>query len=124
MATLYYEKDVDRSVLEGKTIAIIGYGSQGHAQAQNLRDSGFSVIIGVRPGKSWEQAERDGFAVYTPDEAAARADVIQLLLPDEKQPEVYRTQIEPHLTAGKALFFSHGFNIHFGRSSRPRTWTW
>ncbi|WP_459863995.1 ketol-acid reductoisomerase [Calditerricola yamamurae] len=119
MATLYYEKDVNRSVLEGKTIAVIGYGSQGHAQAQNLRDSGFSVIIGVRPGKSWEQAERDGFAVYTPDEAAARADVIQLLLPDEKQPEVYRAQIAPHLTAGKALFFSHGFNIHFGQIVPP-----
>lgn len=113
MANVYYEKDVDFSVLGGKTIAVIGYGSQGHAQAQNLRDSGLNVIIGVRQGKSWQKAEEDGFQVKTPDEATKEADLIQLLMPDEVQPDVYKEQIEPNLTTGKALLFSHGFNIHF-----------
>lgn len=119
MVTIYYEKDANREHLEGKTIAVIGYGSQGHAQAQNLRDSGFNVIIGLRKGKSWEQAEADGFEVYTVDEAASRADVIQILMPDEIQKKVYEAQIKDQLQAGNALVFSHGFNIHFGQIVPP-----
>ena len=115
MAKMYYEKDADLKALEGKTVAVIGYGSQGHAQALNLRDSGINVVVGLRPGKSWEQAERDGFEVYTVDEAVKRADVVQILLPDEVQTKVYKEQIAPHLKPGAALFFSHGFNIHFGQ---------
>ncbi len=112
---MYYENDADLSVLKGKTIAIIGYGSQGHAQAQNLRDSGLNVIIGLRQGRSWEQAKNDGFEVFTVDEAARRADVVQILMPDETQAKVYKEQIEPNLKKGAALMFSHGFNIHFGQ---------
>lgn len=119
MVTMYYDKDVNRQALEGKTVAVIGYGSQGHAQAQNLRDSGYQVIIGLRPGRSWQQAEQDGFSVYTVDEATARADVIQILMPDEIQARVYREQIAPNLKKGAALFFSHGFNIHFGQIVPP-----
>ena len=112
---MYYENDADLNVLKGKTIAIIGYGSQGHAQAQNLRDSGLNVIIGLRPGKSWDQAAEDGFEVFTVDEAARHADVVQILMPDEVQAKVYREQIAPNLKKGGALMFSHGFNIHFGQ---------
>ncbi|HJV44399.1 MAG TPA: ketol-acid reductoisomerase [Bacillota bacterium] len=119
MVTMYYEKDVNRAVLEGKTIAVIGYGSQGHSQAQNLRDSGFNVIIGLRQGGSWKQAEQDGFEVYSVADAAARADLIQILLPDEKQASVYKEEIEPNLKKGAALFFSHGFNIHFAQIQPP-----
>jgi ketol-acid reductoisomerase len=115
MVTMYYEKDVNREVLQGKTIAVVGYGSQGHSQAQNLRDSGFNVIIGLRKGRSWAQAEEDGFEVYTVDEATTRADVVQILLPDETQAKVYKEEIEPNLKKGAALFFSHGFNIHFAQ---------
>ncbi|ARF68813.1 ketol-acid reductoisomerase [Paenibacillus larvae subsp. pulvifaciens] len=114
-AKMYYEKDAELNVLQGKTIAIIGYGSQGHAQAQNLRDSGLKVIIGLRPGKSWKTAEEDGFEVVTVDEAAHRADVIQILMPDETQAKVYRDFIEPNIKKGAALMFSHGFNINFGQ---------
>ncbi|WP_128896153.1 ketol-acid reductoisomerase [Longirhabdus pacifica] len=113
--TMYYEQDADINVLQGKTIAIIGYGSQGHAQAQNLRDSGLNVIIGLRPGRSWNTAEEDGFEVVTVEEAAKRADVIQILMPDEVQGTVYKTQIEPHLKDGVAILFSHGFNVHYGQ---------
>lgn len=119
MAKMYYEKDADLSLLQDKTVAIIGYGSQGHAQAQNLRDSGVNVIIGLRKGKSWEQAEKDGFAVYEVDEAVKRAQVVQILLPDEHQPKVYREQVEPYLEPGDALFFSHGFNVHFNQIVAP-----
>jgi ketol-acid reductoisomerase len=115
MVTMYYEKDANREALQGKTIAVIGYGSQGHSQAQNLRDSGFHVIIGLRKGRSWAQAEEDGFEVYTVDEATSRADVVQILLPDETQARVYKEEIEPNLKKGAALFFSHGFNIHFAQ---------
>ncbi|MDF2927132.1 MAG: ketol-acid reductoisomerase [Paenibacillaceae bacterium] len=115
MANIFYEKDADLSVLQGKTIAIIGYGSQGHAQAQNLRDSGLSVIIGLRPGKSWEVAQNDGFEVLNVADAAAKADVIQILLPDETQAKVYKEEIEPNLKKGATIMFSHGFNIHFGQ---------
>lgn len=112
---MYYEKDADLSVLSGKTIAIIGYGSQGHAQAQNLRDSGLSVVIGLRPGKSWDTAVNDGFEVLSVEEASARADVIQILMPDEIQAKVYKEQIAPNMKKGAALMFSHGFNVHFGQ---------
>ncbi len=119
MVKMYYEKDVNRQVLEGKTIAVIGYGSQGHSQAQNLRDSGFNVIIGLRQGRSWNQAEQDGFEVYSVADATTRADVVQILLPDEMQGSVYKAEIEPNLKKGAALFFSHGFNIHFGQIQPP-----
>ncbi|MDF2670494.1 MAG: ketol-acid reductoisomerase [Paenibacillus sp.] len=113
--TMYYEKDADLSILSGKTVAVIGYGSQGHAQAQNLRDSGVKVIIGLREGRSWEQAKNDGFDVYAVSEAARLADVIQILMPDETQAKVYNEEIKPNLKKGAALVFSHGFNIHFGQ---------
>ncbi len=120
MATMYYEKDVDRSALEGKTIAIIGYGSQGHAHAQNLRDSGFNVIIANRPGSANAKlAEEHGFHVHSASEAAQKADVIMILMPDEVQASVYKNDIEPHLEAGNMLMFAHGFNIHFGQITPP-----
>lgn len=113
--TMYYEKDADLNALRGKTVAVIGYGSQGHAQAQNLRDSGVKVIIGLRAGKSFEQAKNDGFEVHSVSEAAGLADVVQILMPDETQAKVYKEEIEPNLKKGAALLFSHGFNIHFGQ---------
>jgi len=112
---LYYEKDADLSVLQNKTVAVIGYGSQGHAQAQNLRDSGVRVVIGLRPGKSAEKAKNDGFGVLSVAEAVKIADVVQILMPDETQAKVYREEIEPNLKQGAALMFSHGFNIHYGQ---------
>ncbi|TBL69293.1 ketol-acid reductoisomerase [Paenibacillus thalictri] len=112
---MYYEKDADLSVLKGKTIAIIGYGSQGHAQAQNLRDSGLSVIVGLRQGKSFEQAKNDGFEVLSVADAAARADIVQILMPDETQAKVYNEEIAPNVKKGAAIMFSHGFNVHFGQ---------
>lgn len=111
----FYEKDADLNVLKGKTIAVIGYGSQGHAQAQNLRESGLNVIIGLREGKSFEQAKNDGFEVLSVSEAASRADVVQILMPDETQARVYKEQIEANMKKGAALLFSHGFNVHFGQ---------
>ena len=110
---MFYEHDADLNVLSGKTVAVIGYGSQGHSQAQNLRDSGVKVIIGQRPGKSAKQAEEDGFQVVSVQEAAQTADVLQILLPDESQSKVYREEILPYLRKGQTLMFSHGFNIHF-----------
>jgi len=113
---IYYEKDVDTQVLKGKTIAIIGYGSQGHAQAQNLRDSGYNVIVAELPGTSnYALAESHGFKPISAEEAAKKADIIQMLVPDQVQKMVYETSVEKHLTPGKALVFSHGFNIHFGQ---------
>src|SRR5690606_40470263 len=99
-AKIYYEQDADLSVLQGKTIAVIGYGSQGHAQAQNLRDSGLKVVIGLRPGKSADVAKKDGFEVLTVAEATKVADVVQILLPDETQARVYHEEIEPNLKQG------------------------
>ncbi|WP_054948867.1 ketol-acid reductoisomerase [Numidum massiliense] len=119
MVKMYYENDADLNVLQGKTVAVVGYGSQGHAHAQNLRDSGVQVIIGARPGKSWKQAEKDGFTVKTVAEATEASDVIQLLLPDEVQPDTYKEAIEPHLQPGKMLMFAHGFNIHFQQIVPP-----
>ncbi|MFP4976330.1 ketol-acid reductoisomerase [Paenibacillus sp. CN-4] len=118
--TTYYEQDADLSVLKGKTIAVIGYGSQGHAQAQNLRDSGLQVVIGLREGKSFETAKNDGFEVLPVAEAVSRADVVQILMPDETQAAVYKNEIEPNLKSGAALMFSHGFNVHFGQIVAPK----
>ncbi|GIP34440.1 ketol-acid reductoisomerase [Paenibacillus sp. J2TS4] len=112
---MYYEQDANLSALQNKTIAIIGYGSQGHAQAQNLRDSGLNVILGLRKGKSWDSAKDDGFEVFEVDEATRRADVVQMLINDELQAKVYKEQIQPNLKKGAALMFSHGFNINFGQ---------
>lgn len=121
MLKKYYESDADLSVLDGKKIAVIGYGSQGRGQALNLRDSGLDVIIGLRPGKSWKSASEDGFKVYPVPEAVKLAHVIQILLPDEMQSAVYRAEIMPHMSDDKCLMFSHGFNIHYGQIVPPPT---
>lgn len=114
MVEMYYDKDADLKYLEDKTVAVIGYGSQGHAQAQNLKDSGVNTIIGLRKeSSSWPIAEEDGFEVYETAEAAAKADLIQILIPDIKQASVFKNDIEPNLEEGNALVFSHGFNIHY-----------
>jgi ketol-acid reductoisomerase len=114
MVQIYYDKDVDSSALAGKTIAVIGYGSQGRAQANNMRDSGVSVVLGLRPqGPSWKLAEKDGFEPLSITEATKKADVIHILIPDTAQPSVYHEQIAPNLSPGKTLGFAHGFNIHF-----------
>lgn len=120
MATMYYEKDADLNHLKGKTIAVIGYGSQGHAQTQNLRDSGLDVLIGLRPGgPSYESAQAHGFDPVSIEEAAKTGDIIHILLPDEVQVAVYDSQIKPHVKSGKTLNFSHGFNIHFNQIVPP-----
>jgi len=120
MAKMYYEKDCDISYLDGKKIAVIGYGSQGHAHAMNLRDSGCDVIIGLyKGGKSWPVAEKDGFTVMTTAEATQAADIIMILINDEKQADMYKKDIAPNLTAGKAIMFAHGFNIHYGQINPP-----
>lgn len=120
MVNVYYEKDVNKSLLQDKTIAIIGYGSQGHAQAQNLNDSGYDVIVGLREGSSSrEQVQNDGLQVETVARAAAEADIVQILIPDDIQRDVYKQEIEPNLEEGNALAFSHGFNIHFDQILPP-----
>lgn len=114
-AKIFYQEDCNLSVLEGKTIAIIGYGSQGHAHALNLKESGCHVIIGLYEGsRSWERAREQGFEVFTAAEAAKRADIIMILINDEKQAAMYKADIEPNLKDGDMLMFAHGFNIHFG----------
>ena len=114
MATIFYEHDANPNALKGKTIAVFGYGSQGHAQAQNLRDSGYNVIIGLDPSRgSATQAKADGFTVLPPAEAAKKADWLQILTPDETQADFLEKDIRPGLTKGKVLSFSHGFSIHF-----------
>lgn len=116
----YYEKDANMNVLKGKIVAIIGYGSQGHAHAQNLRDSGVKVVVGQRPGsKNYELAKEHGFDPVSVADATARADVIMILLPDEAQGSVFESEIKPNLAEGKALLFAHGFNIHFGQIQPP-----
>lgn len=120
MAKVLYEKDIQRDVLQDKKIAIVGYGSQGHAHALNLRDSGFDVTIGVRQGKSQQQAEEDGFAVLSVADAVKQADVVMVLLPDEQQAKVYQESIVNHLKEGSALAFAHGFNIHFSQILPPK----
>jgi ketol-acid reductoisomerase len=112
---VYYERDVEMGILKGKTVAVIGYGSQGHAHAQNLRDSGVQVILGLRPGRSWNAGIEDGFQVFTVEEAVQKADIIMILVNDEYQADLYKEQIAPHLKSGKALAFAHGFNIHYGQ---------
>lgn len=120
MSKIYSESDADLSVLKGKTIAVIGYGSQGHAQAQNLHDSGVNVIVGLRENsRSRAQAEKDGLKVLTTAEAAKEADIIQILVPDQDQARVYQNDIEPGLESGNALVFSHGFNIHYHQIVPP-----
>ncbi len=119
-ARVFYEQDANLNVLRGKRVAVMGYGSQGHAQAQNLRDSGVAVVVGLYKGsRSWELAEADRLDVTTVPQAAAEADVIQILIPDEIQARVYREEIQPHLTTGKALGVSHGFSIHFHQVVPP-----
>ena len=121
MAKIFYQEDCNLSLLEGKTIAIIGYGSQGHAHALNLKDSGCHVIIGLYEGsKSWAKAEAQGFEVFTAAEAAKRADIIMILINDEKQADLYKNDIEPNLEEGNMLMFAHGFNIHFGCIVPPK----
>ncbi len=120
MARMYYDSDANLDILNDKTIAIIGYGSQGHAHALNLKDSGSKVIVGLYPGsKSATKAKEAGLDVYPVDEAAEKADLIMILLPDEVQKTVYKNEIEPHLKEGKILAFAHGFNIHFGQILPP-----
>ncbi len=120
MGKIYYQEDCDLSLLKGKKIAIIGYGSQGHAHAKNLKDSGCDVIIGLYEGsKSWAKAEAEGFAVYTSAEAAKQADIIMILINDEKQAKMYKDNIAPNLQAGNMLMFAHGFNINFGLIKPP-----
>lgn len=117
---MYYDKDNNPKVLKGKTIAIIGFGSQGHAQAQNLRESGYEVIVSEVPGTAnYKLAEEVGFKPMTAKEASAKADIIQMLVPDQTQAIVYQKEIKENLTKGKALVFSHGFNIHFGQIIPP-----
>ena len=119
-AKIFYQEDCNLSLLEGKTIAIIGYGSQGHAHALNLKDSGCNVVIGLYEGsKSWAKAEAQGFKVYTAAEAAKMADVIMILINDEKQAAMYKKDIEPNLEEGNMLMFAHGFAIHFGQIVPP-----
>lgn len=116
MAQMYYEKDADLQVLAGKTIAIIGYGSQGHAHSQNLRDSGMNVIVADLPGsRNWNTAVENGFEVMSAAEAAKKADILMILVNDEYQADMYKKDIEPNLKKGAALAFAHGFNIHFSQ---------
>ncbi|MCL1789493.1 MAG: ketol-acid reductoisomerase [Oscillospiraceae bacterium] len=120
MAKIYYQKDCNLELLKNKTVAIIGYGSQGHAHAQNLKDSGVKVIVGLYDGsKSWNKAEKDGFEVAVAAEAAQKSDIIMILINDEKQADLYKNDISPNLKAGKTLAFAHGFNIHYGQITPP-----
>ncbi len=113
---VYYDKDCDINLIKSKTVAMIGFGSQGHAHAENLRDSGVNVVVGLKPGgSSWKKAEAKNFEVLTVAEATAKADVVMILLPDETQAEVYKNEIEPNLKSGATIAFGHGFNIHYGR---------
>ncbi len=120
MAKIYYDQDADPSFLQGKTVAIIGYGSQGHAHALNLSDSGVKVIVGLhRSSRRWDKVNQDGLEVREVDSATKQADIIMILVPDELQAAVYRDKIQPNLGKGKALVFAHGFNIHFGQIEPP-----
>ncbi len=120
MTSIYYEKDADVNLIKEKTVGIVGFGSQGHAHAQNLRDSGCKVIVAAVPGReSWKNAEAAGFRVTTADEVAKEADVIMLLVPDTLQPRIYHDSIQKHLISGKMLMFAHGFNIHFNQIIPP-----
>ena len=121
MANIYYQQDCDLNKLNGKTVAIIGYGSQGHAHALNLKESGVNVIVGLYEGsKSWAKAEKAGLKVMTAFDAAKNSDIIMILINDEKQAKLYKESIEPNLTEGKTLMFAHGFNIHYGCIKPPK----
>ena len=121
MAKIFYQEDCNLSLLDGQTIAIIGYGSQGHAHALNAKESGCHVIIGLYEGsKSWKRAEEQGFEVYTAAEAAKKADIIMVLINDELQASMYKKDIEPNLEEGNMLMFAHGFNIHFNQIVPPK----
>ncbi len=120
MATIYYEQDADLGLLEGKRIAVIGYGSQGHAHALNLRDSGCDVVVGLYPSsKSWAKAEADGLTVMATSEAVAAADIVMMLAPDTIIPTIYKQDVAPNLAAGNMLMFAHGFSIHYGQVVPP-----
>ena len=120
MATVYYEKDANLGALRDKTVAILGYGSQGHAHAQNLKDSGYRVVVGLHEGsRSRATAERDGFAVHSVGDAVQNADVVMFLMPDHVQGTVYRTSVAPNLKKGAALAFAHGFSVHFSQVEAP-----
>jgi ketol-acid reductoisomerase len=120
MATIYYDKDCNLKLLDGKVIGVVGYGSQGHAQAQNLRDSGLKVIVALaKGGRSWKKAQDDGFEVLTVAEMAKQADIIMMLAPDTLQPAIYSNEIEAGLSPGNMLMFSHGFSIHYGQIVPP-----
>ena len=120
MAEIYYDKDADLSIIQGRKVAVIGYGSQGHAHSLNLKDSGVDVVVGLQPGsKSKAAAEEQGLKVLTPSEAAEWADVIMILTPDPAQRHLYTADIEKHLTAGKALVFGHGFSVRYGYIKPP-----
>ena len=119
--TVYYDKDCDLSLIRSKKVAMIGFGSQGHAHAENLRDSGVEVIIGLNPnGKSWAKAEAKGFKVMSVSEATKVADVVMILTPDELQADIFKAEIEPNLKRGSAIAFGHGFNIHYGQIVPPK----
>ena len=121
MPKIYYQEDCNLSLLEGKTIAVIGYGSQGHAHALNLKESGCNVIVGLYEGsRSWKKAQEQGFEVYTAAEASKKADVIMILINDEKQAAMYKESIAPNLRPGMMLMFAHGFSIHFGQIVPPK----
>ena len=120
MAKIYYDKDADLKLLKKKTIAIVGYGSQGHAHARNLHDSGMKVVVGLRKESAfWKRAIKDGLKVVTVPEATKMADIIMILIPDDKQRAMYVSDIQPHLKKGNAIAFGHGFNIHFGQVVPP-----
>ncbi len=119
MVKMYYDKDADMNILKGKEIAIMGYGSQGHAHANNLKESGFNVIVGETKGANWDKAVAAGFTVMTAADAAKKADIIMILLPDEIQAEVYKSSIAPNMKKDVFLAFAHGFNIHFGQIVPP-----
>ena len=119
MAKIYKDRDTDLSIITGKTIAVLGYGIQGRAWALNMRDSGLKVIVGVRPGKSFDLAKQEGFEVYSVADVVRRADIIAVLLPDMVQPSVWREEIEPNLKPGATVIFAHGFNIRFGLIKPP-----
>ena len=121
MANIYYEKDANLDLLKGKTVAVIGYGSQGHAHAQNLRDSGINVVVGLHEGsRSKKRAEEDGLAVYSVAEATQKGDLVVFLMPDHVQAQVYREHIKPNLKPGASLVFSHGFTIHYHQVEPPK----
>lgn len=121
MAKMYYDKDANMDLLKGKKVAIIGYGSQGHAHAQNLKESGVDVVVGLYEGsKSWDKVKEDGLEVATVAEAAKAAQVVMILIPDEKQGSVYYSEVAPNLVEGDSLVFAHGFNIHFTQITPPK----